>query len=124
MSKKTIIMGIFVMFFFGKLWADNDAPPLTNPMPKVWQSENSQDTITIDNPSGQELVVEITLNDNQTVPGVTGANIYNCNNKDPTQHVDQGSTITCLTHDANNPIRIESDRAGQKSSGTFTIRTR
>jgi hypothetical protein len=124
MFKKTIIFGIFMLFFCGKLLAENDAPPLVSSAPKKWYSKDSQDTITIDNVAGQELIVEITADDDQVVPGTTGIVVYNCDDDNPKQYVKAGSSITCRTHDANNPIKLESDRAGQSASGTYILRTR
>lgn len=124
MHKKTIILGMLMILFCGKIFSNTDAPALTNPSAKPWKSLDSQDTITFDNPSGQELYIEITVDDNQTVPGVTGVVVYNCDDNNPKQHFESGSIIICRTHDPNNPVKVESDRAGQSASGTVTIRTR
>ncbi len=123
MQKKTAVMGMLLVLFCGKIFSD-DAPPLTNPAPKIWRSLNSQDTITFENAGGQEMQIEISVDDDQTVPGVTGIVVYNCDDDNPKQNLDAGSSITCLTHDPDNPVKVESDSASKPASGTVIMRTR
>lgn len=124
MPKKTFLIGILLILFCGKIFAVDTAPPLTNSAPKRWFSKDSQDTIIFGNDAGEELYMDITIDDDETNPGVTGVIVYNCDDDNPKQHYDAGSMFTCRTHDPNNPVKIESDRAGQRASGTITIRTR
>lgn len=119
-----IIMGILMALFSSAVIAQNDAPPLVITEQNRWFSKDSQDTITIHNPGGKEVVIQITADDDQQVPGVTGIVVYNCDKDEPKKYVKAGSTITCITHDENNPVKIESDRAGISASGTYTIKTR
>jgi hypothetical protein len=122
MQKLMLIFGFLLITQIAT--AQNDAPPLTTTEATRWFSKDSQDTITLDNPGGKEIVIQIAVDDDQLVPGITGIVVYNCDKDEPKKYVKPGSTITCTTHDENNPVRIESDRAGISASGTYVIKTR
>lgn len=84
-----------------------------------WISKNSSEEITINNGTGNKLIITINVQKITTGTKTTGVNIKNCGN---TTHIDAGSSGICSTNDPVNPVSFSSDSATDPATGTYNIK--
>lgn len=86
-----------------------------NPQSIAWVSQSGDDVISFPNGTGATLVIQITVSSNANK---TGVNVTNCGT---TTHIGSGSTATCVTRDASNPVSFVTDNAAKSVSGYYVV---
>lgn len=82
----------------------------------AWVSKNVNDVVTIQNGSGTQILILISVNGGENASGI---NVANCG---LTKHINPGSATVCSTKDAANPVGISSDNSSVPASGTYQIK--
>ncbi len=115
--KKTIALTacLLASSFFSTTYADDTSVSAPNSPLVEWSSASSDDKIKIDNSSGANLSIQITVNGSDTSPGIT---VQNCGD---TTTIQAGSTAICVTSDSDNPVTFASDNQSISASGTYQI---
>lgn len=92
--------------------------------PVRWLSKGTFDTVKIDNPNKQALIIQISVDKIITVEGAAkdtvsaGVNVKNCGN---TTHLDPGSSVICNSQDAVNPVQFSSDSEQKLATGSYQV---
>ena len=102
----------------------NEQHPASTTLPPVtWTSTGSSDEVTVENGTGANLTIVITVNDNQYVESTgsstqsAGVDVQNCG---ATTHIDPGSTAICVTNDPKSPVSFSADKE-VTATGTYQI---
>jgi hypothetical protein len=93
--------------------------PNVNSYPVInWVSKTSSDKVTIDNGTGAELNIMITVKDNGSEDASVGINVENCGD---TKFIKIGSSAICTTNSVKNPV-VFSATGADTVSGTYQVK--
>jgi|GEM_PF-5624138 len=112
LSSVALLVGSLVLCFptFAQVTTEKFSFP-----PVAWTSQSPSDIVTIENGTGANLIIHITVNGGTDAGGI---NVRNCG---ATTRINAGSSAVCATKDPASPVNFNTD-GPNAATGTYQVR--